>query len=151
SVSRVGGAAQVNIMKQLTKALRLELAQYHELLDFAQFGTELDEISQKRLKRGAIVVELLKQERLVRYSFVEQILILFLLREQFFDAIDRKQITVFIRQFLSYVRSVYGDVYHEIERSRDLTSEISHSLVTIATEFSKLFVPVDRDDQWIGE
>src|SRR5581483_3578356 len=54
SVSRVGGAAQTKAIKKVTKALRLELAQYHELLDFAQFGTELDEIAQRKLARGAI-------------------------------------------------------------------------------------------------
>ena len=61
SVSRVGNAAQTPIIKKMTKALRLELAQYHELLSFAQFGTELDEVSQQRLARGAIVIEILKQ------------------------------------------------------------------------------------------
>ena len=50
SVSRVGGAAQTAAIKKMTKALRLELAQYHELLDFAQFGTELDEVSQRNLR-----------------------------------------------------------------------------------------------------
>src|SRR5690606_32113086 len=63
SVSRVGGAAQTPAIKKMTRALRLELAQYHELLDFAQFGTELDEISQKKLARGALAVEVLKQKQ----------------------------------------------------------------------------------------
>src|SRR3989339_1560806 len=61
SVSRVGGAAQTKAIKKMTRALRLELAQYNELLSFSQFGSELDATSQRRLARGAVVVELLKQ------------------------------------------------------------------------------------------
>ncbi len=76
SVSRVGGAAQTNAIKKMTKALRLELAQYHELLDFAQFGTELDDISKQRLARGARAVEILKQHQYQTYNFVDQALIL---------------------------------------------------------------------------
>ena len=61
SVSRVGNAAQTPVIKKMTKGMRLDLAQYHELQSFAQFGTELDELSQRRLRRGAIVIEILKQ------------------------------------------------------------------------------------------
>src|SRR5581483_8818929 len=86
SVSRVGGAAQTKAIKSVTRALRLELAQYHELLGFSQFGTELDAVSQKHLARGAIIIELLKQEELSTYTFVDQALMLFLLRENMLDA-----------------------------------------------------------------
>ena len=87
SVSRVGGAAQTRAIKKMTQALRLELAQYHELLDFAQFGTELDDIVSKTLDARAVVVELLKQTQYVTYSFVDQALMLFLLQEDFLDAL----------------------------------------------------------------
>lgn len=143
SVSRVGGAAQTNAVKKMTKALRLELAQYHELLDFSQFGTELDEVSQKKLARGAIAVEILKQPRLVGYSFVDQTLILFLLKENYLDAIDLKNVQVFVRQFVSYVQSVYQDVYDSILEKEDISDEDMKRLHDIASEFSKLFVPAD--------
>jgi F-type H+-transporting ATPase subunit alpha len=140
SVSRVGGAAQTKVIKKMTKALRLELAQYHELLDFAQFGTELDDISKNRLARGARAVEILKQPQYQTYTFVDQALILLLLRENFLDPLDLKQIGTFISQFLSYVRSVYQDEYAAILTSQDMTDEVKIRLINAAHEFSKLFM-----------
>ena len=141
SISRVGGAAQTKAIKSVTRALRLELAQYHELLGFSQFGTELDIISQKRLARGAIVVELLKQPELVTYSFIDQTLRFFLLRENFLDPLALNQVNNFVGQFVSYVKSVYSDVYHEIEVTADISAATMQKLKEIAVEFSKIFVP----------
>ena len=65
SVSRVGGNAQINAMKQVAGTLRLDLAQYRELAAFAQFGSELDKATQAQLARGQRLVELLKQDQFV--------------------------------------------------------------------------------------
>jgi F-type H+-transporting ATPase subunit alpha len=140
SVSRVGGAAQTKAIKKMTRALRLELAQYHELLDFAQFGTELDEFSQKKLARGAIVVELLKQPQFTTYSFVDQALILFLLKENFLDALNINMVQLFVTQFVSYVRSVYAQDYATILQTEDVSDGMRDRLMIISAEFSKLFV-----------
>ena len=144
SVSRVGGAAQTAAIKKMTKALRLELAQYHELLDFAQFGTELDEISQKRLARGGLAVELLKQSQSVTYSFVDQTLILFVFKEGFLDKLALKHVHIFITQFVSYVKSVYQNIYSAILKTGDVSDDIRLQLLDVATEFSKLFVAPDE-------
>jgi len=141
SVSRVGGAAQTPAIKKMTKALRLELAQYHELLSFAQFGTELDEVSQRKLARGARIVELLKQPQFVTYSFVDQALMLFLLKENFLDDRPVFQVQPFATQFGSYVKSVYEDTYKVILETKDMSDEIQGQVRDIAHEFSKLFVP----------
>jgi F-type H+-transporting ATPase subunit alpha len=140
SVSRVGGAAQTAAIKKMTKALRLELAQYHELLDFAQFGTELDEISQKRLARGGLAVELLKQPQSTTYSFVDQTLILFVFKEGYLDKLALKNVQIFIAQFVSYVKSVYQNIYNAILKSEDVSDDIRLQLLDVANEFSKLFV-----------
>lgn len=139
SVSRVGGAAQTKAMKQMTRALRLELAQYHELLDFSQFGTELDIVSQRRLARGAIVVELLKQPQSITYSFVDQVLMLFLLRENFLDSLPPSKIQEFARQFVSYVFSVYPELYESIKSTGELSDETFIDLRRIAKEFSAIY------------
>jgi F-type H+-transporting ATPase subunit alpha len=141
SVSRVGGAAQTKAIKKMTKALKLELAQYHELLDFAQFGTELDEISKKRLARGAIAMQLLKQPQHQTYSFVDQALMLFLLKENFLESVGLKQIHAFVIQFVSYVQSVHKDLYDTIYSSQDITDEDRDALLKIGQEFTSLFVP----------
>ena len=61
SVSRVGGAAQTKVVKNLSGGIRTDLAQYRELAAFAQFASDLDEATRKQLDRGARVTELLKQ------------------------------------------------------------------------------------------
>lgn len=143
SVSRVGGAAQTRAIKQVTKALRLELAQYHELLNFAQFGSELDEVSQATLRRGAIIVELLKQDRFVTYSFVDQAIMLLAFQENVMDAIPLKQVKLFCSQMISYVQSVYQGLYETILREKELSEESKEQLRLIFKEFSMLFVEND--------
>ena len=130
----------------MTKALRLELAQYNELLDFAQFGTELDEVSQKKLARGAIAIEILKQPLIVGYSFVDQALILFLLKENFLDKIAIKDVQEYVRQFASFVHSVYEDIYQAIFTQKDISDDMIKRLQEIAVEFDKLFVPTEDED-----
>ncbi len=141
SVSRVGGAAQTKAVRRMTKALRLELAQYHELLDFAQFGTELDEVAKRRLARGERAMEILKQPQYVTYTFVDQALMLLLLQQDFLDALEVAQVNPFVTQFASYVKSVYANLYQQIEEAEDIIDEVKERLVSVAQEFSKLFVP----------
>lgn len=146
SVSRVGGSAQTKAIKRMTRALRLELAQYKDLLDFAQFGTELDEVSRRRLTRGARVVELLKQPRYVTYNFVDQTLMLFLLQNNYLDEMPIKQVNVYASQFVSYVKSVYTSLYEAIMHEQDVTQSLHDQLLAVANEFAKLFVmPEARD------
>lgn len=142
SVSRVGGAAQTKAIKRMTKALRLELAQYHELLSFAQFGTELDDISQKKLQRGALAVALLKQPQFVTYNFVDQSLMLFLLKEDFLDKLAIKDVHAYATQFVSFVSSVHKELYDTIFSLQNITDEQIEELKKIAGEFDKLFVAV---------
>lgn len=141
SVSRVAGAAQTEAIKKMTKALRLELAQYHELLDFVQFGTELDEVSKKRLNRGGIVIELLKQQPHTGYSFVDQALILLLFKENVLDKIGKRNVRTFVTQFISYVRAVYPDIYKTIYDTEEISEELKGQLRPVFHEFSTLFVP----------
>lgn len=139
SVSRVGGAAQTKAMKQVTRALRLELAQYNELLGFSQFGTELDVVSQQRLARGARVIELLKQKQFVGYSFVEQALMLFLLRENALDSLAVKDVSSFAQQFVSYVKNVYTQIYDSILTTQEFSESDFKQLGAIAKEFKLIF------------
>lgn len=140
SVSRVGGAAQTKAIKQMIRGLRLELAQYNELLEFSQFGTELDEISQRHLKRGSIVIELLKQPEHVTYTFVEQALMFFLFKENFLDNVALKDVREYAVQFASYVKLVYSDLYNDILSNEQFSDDNRKQLMSIANEFGKIFV-----------
>ncbi len=145
SVSRVGGSAQTKAVKKMTRALRLELAQYQELLAFAQFGAELDDISYRQLERGKRAVELLKQKQYVTLSFVDQSLMLILLREGFLDTLALSQVNSFAIQFVSYIKSVYNDIYNTIFDTQDMTDETVSKIIEVAQEFSKLFVPANNE------
>ncbi len=144
SVSRVGGAAQTKAVKKMTRALRLELAQYQELLAFAQFGAELDEVSHRQLERGRRAIELLKQPQYVTFSFVDQALMLLLLKDGFLDSIALNQVNSFALQCVSYLKSVHPDIYNTIAEKEDISDDIHKQIVAIASEFGKLFVPIQN-------
>ena len=80
SVSRVGSAAQVKAMRQVAGSIKLELAQYREMAAFAQFGSDLDPATQRLLKRGERLTELLKQPQYSPHPVEEQVISIFLLR-----------------------------------------------------------------------
>lgn len=140
SVSRVGGAAQTKAIKKTARTLGLELAQYRELLDFSQFGTELDRDAQRRLARGQRAIEVLKQPQFITYSFVQQALMLFILQEGFLDNLAPSNVHAFVIQFVSYVESVYPQVYDAIFKTKDISEDLSKQLYALAKEFASLFV-----------
>ncbi|MFS8506882.1 MAG: F0F1 ATP synthase subunit alpha [Candidatus Babeliales bacterium] len=140
SVSRVGGAAQTKAIKKTAKTLGLELAQYRELLDFSQFGTELDTNAQEQLARGQRAVEILKQAQFITYSFVQQALMLLVLQEGALDDVPVSDVHAFVTQFASYVESVYDHLYQAIEISQDLSPETHTELLVVIKEFKTLFI-----------
>jgi F-type H+/Na+-transporting ATPase subunit alpha len=135
SVSRVGGAAQTKAIRQVTKSLRLDLAQYNELVGFSQFGTELDIVSQRQLARGEKAIEILKQQDLQPRSFVEQALMLFLFQNDFLDKIHKEAVRDFCIKFISYVRSVHKAVYETIWHEQEMSEATLKQLKNIAKEF----------------
>jgi F-type H+-transporting ATPase subunit alpha len=102
SVSRVGGNAQIKAMKQVAGKLRLDLAQYRELVTFAQFGTELDKASQAQLDRGERLTEILKQDQYVPLDVVKQILIIFAGNRGYLDEFDVSQIHMYETKLYAY-------------------------------------------------
>lgn len=139
SVSRVGSSAQTKAMRKVAGSLRLELAQYESLQAFAQFGSELDKASQRALDRGRRAIEILKQGRGQTYPFVEQVIFLFLLQENFLDTLPIEKIKLFTVQFASYVKEVYPHVYNRIVEAKDLTSDDTDALKEYAQEFILAF------------
>src|SRR5690348_772709 len=77
SVSRVGGAAQIKVMKKVAGGLRLDLAAFRELEAFAQLGTELDAATQARLDRGYRMVEILKQTNYQPMNVIDQVFVIY--------------------------------------------------------------------------
>lgn len=141
SVSRVGSAAQTKAMKRVAGMLRLELAQYHELLAFAQFGSELDKTSQRALDRGKRAIEILKQEEGNTYSFVDQVIFLTLLKENYLDKLDLAHIKQFTEECACYTRGAYQELYERIFRQEDISPEDLVLLKKAADEFALIFSP----------
>ena len=135
SVSRVGGAAQTKAIKKVAGTLKLELAQYNELLAFAQFGSELDRASQEALNRGRRAIEILKQPEYETYSFVDQAIFLFLLKENYLDDLEIDHVKDFSVKFASYVKGTMLSVYEHIFNTQDLDEQTITKLKKAVEEF----------------
>lgn len=103
SVSRVGSAAQLKTMKKVSGSLKLELAQYREIASFAQFGSDLDEATQRLLNRGSHLTELLKQPQYTPYSVEQQVIVVFAGVKGFFDKLDLNQVLPTEKALLDFV------------------------------------------------
>jgi len=104
SVSRVGSAAQLKTMKQVSGSLKLELAQYREMAAFANFGSDLDEATIKLLNRGSHLTELLKQPQYSPYPVEHQIISIFAGIRGFFDSFNLNSILVLEKQLFEFVQ-----------------------------------------------
>ena len=103
SVSRVGGAAQVKMMKQVAGSLRLDLAQYRELATFAQFGSDLDAATQARLERGKRLVEILKQDQMKPLDVTSQVVIIWAASYGYFDNIPISEVANFEARIITAI------------------------------------------------
>ncbi len=121
SVSRVGSAAQVKAMKKVAGSIKLELAQYREMAAFAQFGSDLDASTQRLLRRGARLTELLKQAQYAPLPVEEQVCVIFAGVNGYCDAVETGRIQGFEEGLLARLRTEHGDLLAAI---RD-TGEIS--------------------------
>jgi F-type H+-transporting ATPase subunit alpha len=135
SVSRVGGAAQTNIIKKLGGGVRLALAQYRELAAFSQFASDLDEATRKQLDRGARVTELMKQKQYAPMSVAEMALSLYAANNGFFDKVDRRKVVEAEAGLQSFARGSYGELLKSINAKPDLTKENEASLKKCCDEF----------------
>ncbi|ANZ63317.1 F0F1 ATP synthase subunit alpha [Secundilactobacillus paracollinoides] len=123
SVSRVGGDAQVKAMKKVAGTLRLDLASYHELEAFAQFGSDLDDVTQAKLNRGARTVEVLKQPLHSPLSVKKQVLILYALDEGFLDKVELDDIAKFESDLFDFFDSNHADILKGIADTGNLPDE----------------------------
>ena len=110
SVSRVGGAAQLPIIKQLGGGIRTALAQYRELEAFSQFASDLDDASREQLEHGTRVTELMKQDQNSPMSVAEMGAVLFAANEGYLKVVDVEKIKDFEQALLAYLHSDYSDL-----------------------------------------
>ena len=125
SVSRVGGAAQTKIIKKLGGGIRLALAQYRELAAFAQFASDLDDVTRAQLEHGQSVTELMKQKQYSPMTVAEMGLSLFAANEGFLKEIAINKIGDFEAALISFFNSDYADVMDKINASGAFNDEIA--------------------------
>ena len=135
SVSRVGGAAQTNIIKKLGGGIRLALAQYRELAAFSQFASDLDEATRKQLERGQRVTELMKQKQYAPMSVAEMALSLYAANNGFFDKVDRRKVVETEAALQSFARTNYGPLLKTILDKPDLSKDVDAGLKKCCEEF----------------
>lgn len=139
SVSRVGGAAQTPIMRQVSGQLKLSLAQYEEVAHFARFGTEIDRATQQQISRGERLREVLKQSAYEPLELWQQVTIIYAATRGYLDELELHQIRDYERGLWQYARREYRSVTRRIEEDRDLTDELERDLEALVTEFGDTF------------
>ena len=141
SVSRVGGAAQTRAMRRVAGRLRLDLAQYRELVTFAQFGTaDLDRATRAQLERGQRATEILKQDQNIPLSMEQQVCIMHALVSGYLDDVEISKVRDFEEGLRSFLNSNHPEVLTSIAEAKDITDEIESSLNAAIEEF-KASVP----------
>ncbi|CAM3165321.1 MULTISPECIES: F0F1 ATP synthase subunit alpha [Streptobacillus] len=139
SVSRVGGSAQIKAMKQVASRVKMELAQYTELLAFAQFGSDLDKATRDQLNRGERIMEILKQKQYSPMPVEEQVVSFYAVTNGYLDDIDVEDVRNFEEELLQSMYST-TDILKQIITEKTLTKEIEEELEDFIKTFKKDYV-----------
>lgn len=128
SVSRVGGSAQTKAIKQVAARLRMDMAAYRELAAFAQFGSDLDKVTQSQLNRGQRLQEILKQPQYSPYSLASQVIALFAATNGYADATPVEHVRSWEAALLRFMESSYPDIIKDIHEKKQITQETEKTL-----------------------
>lgn len=144
SVSRVGGAAQVKGMKDVSGRLKVDLAQFRAMEAFAMFASDLDAASRQQLARGERLVELLKQPQSSPVPMEEETVVIWLGTTGQVDDIAVQDIRRYEAEFLDYLRRKHEDLLAEMRRGGKITDEMRDSLVKASDTFKAQFSRSDK-------
>jgi len=139
SVSRVGGNAQPEAMQKVAPKLRLELAVFRELQDFARLGTELDAAAQGQLERGKRMVEILKQKQFSPLGSAEQVISILAGSSGLVDDVEVSDVGQFIEEMLDWLRLEANEYIEEIEATGKLSDDLEKSLTEAITAFKTIY------------
>ena len=139
SVSRVGSSAQTKATKKVAGKIKGELAQYREMAAFAQFGSDLDAVTQRLLNRGARLTELLKQGQFSPLKMEEQVAVIYAGVNGYLDPLPVNRVKAFEDGLLSLLRTSHAGLLSSIRDSRDLSSADEATLKGVVEGFAKSF------------
>jgi F-type H+-transporting ATPase subunit alpha len=135
SVSRVGSAAQIKAMRKVAGKLRLETAQYRELAAFAQFGSDLDEDTVRKLERGKRLVEIFKQDQYEPLPAAKQVLIFFAAISGLLDSVPVEKIRQFEKGLYDHADSSGEEILNEINEKQDLDKELEEKIKKLVNDY----------------
>lgn len=136
SVSRVGSAAQLKAMKQVSSTLKIELANYRELQAFAQFGSDLDKTTKDVLNHGAKVYELLRQKQYCSLNVFDQVIQLFTAKHKIIDVIPMNKIQDYEQSLISYMHSNHKKLMDELASKEAIDSKLEEQLLKAINKFT---------------
>jgi F-type H+/Na+-transporting ATPase subunit alpha len=139
SVSRVGFSAAIKAVKQVGSTLKLDLAQYRELAAFAQFGSDLDPLTQKQLNRGQRLSELLKQPQFQPLTWQQQAVVLFAGTQGYLDDLKISDIRAFEDGLHKYFESAQSALLADLTKKKQLDDDIRSRLHAAIKEFKAGF------------
>jgi F-type H+-transporting ATPase subunit alpha len=141
SVSRVGSAAQIKSMKQVSSSLKLKIAQFQEVESFSQFGSDLDEATKETLDEGSKIRELLKQKQYHPLEQVDQTLILFAINEKMVKDIDIEHVLEFRGGLLNHfkINSTAKEIRKIIKNEKEISKETKAKLKTLINSYKDTF------------
>lgn len=140
SVSRVGGSAQIKAMKKVSGRLKLLYSQYRELQSFAQFGSDLDEDTKKRLHQGERIVEVLKQGRNTPVDVEKQVAIIYAVTNDLLDEIDVDKIRDFENGLYEFLSVSRNEILDSIKATGELSKETEADLKAAIIEYKDKFL-----------
>jgi len=147
SVSRVGGSAQIKAMKSVAGTLRIDLSQYRELEAFSKFGSDLDPATQRQLRRGERLVEILKQDQYDPMPVEEQVVIIYVAVEGLLDDIALDDISAFEQELIERMQVRHDDVLAEIRETQTLSDEAKATISDAAEDLVSIHSDVEEDDE----
>jgi len=128
SVSRVGGDAQIKAMKQVSSKVKLELAQYRELANFSQFGSDVDADTKRQLDHGVILMEILKQPQYQPVPVANQVMILYAATNDYLADISVEKIKAFVKELYDFIDTQYPEVSKTIKAIGKLDEKAEEQL-----------------------
>lgn len=144
SVSRVGSSAQTKAMKKVAGSLKLDLAQYREVLSFSQFASDLDPATQALLNRGARLTEIMKQKQYMPFTMAQEVVSIFAGVNGFLDRVALTDISRYEAELQEKMKIEGADIIGEIEKTNDLSEETKTRLNEFVKKFTDEFVG-DKD------
>ena len=140
SVSRVGSAAQIKAMKQVSGSIKLDLAQFREMEAFSQFASDLDQSTRNLLERGRRLTEILKQPQYSPLKVEEQVVVIFAGVNGFLDKIEINKITKFEELLLSELRSKEKSLLNSIAKEQAISETLEKKINDFLESITKKFI-----------